>query len=71
MVEKTRRDVIRAIERTRASQAAIDPLKSQIRLAQDSREVQKWAVANGFVAPEWAPAPSSQESHLAAKKTPR
>jgi len=71
MVEKARREAIRASDRTRASMSALAPLKSALARVEDGLEIQKWAAANHFVAPDWTPTPSSQESHLVASNSAR
>ena len=69
LVEKARRETIRSSERTRAAMNALDPLKLEIRQANDAVGIEKWAAANGYVAPDWAAAPSSKEKDVVAQNT--
>lgn len=67
LVEKARREAIRSGERTRAALNALDPLKLEIRRVNDATVIEKWAAANGYVAPDWAAAPSSKEKDVATQ----
>lgn len=69
MVEKARHQAIDARERTQAALSALGPLQAQVNQAQDANVVQKWAMNNGFAAPEWAAQPSSNQGSLVASNT--
>lgn len=51
MVEKARRDGLRAVARTRAVRIAAVSAREEVASLLDSRQVDRWAAENGFVVP--------------------
>lgn len=52
MVEQARRDGIRANQRLHSAISAQATLAKQIEVLSNSRDLEQWALRNGFVAPE-------------------
>ena len=68
MVEKARRDGITAAKRLRAATAAQAVLTRQIENLSNDKEMNQWAIRNGFVAPELAPHSSGSQRVLVAQR---
>src|SRR5207245_1881150 len=55
MVEKARRDGIRATARARQTSRDIAELRGQVQDLSSSRSIDEWAAANGFISAQAAP----------------
>jgi hypothetical protein len=65
MVEKARRDSIRAAARARQSSRVIADLRGDVQALTSSRSIDEWAAANGFIPTDSAPK-ATGVIHLAA-----
>jgi hypothetical protein len=68
MVEKARRDGIRANQRLRAAMSAQTTLSRQIEVLSNDRDLVLWAKRNGFVAPELVPQSSGKSRVIVARR---
>lgn len=68
MVEKARRDGIRAAQRLQSAKSAQSVLSVQIAKLSDEKDLILWAKRNGFVAPDVALKPSRNSGVLVASR---
>lgn len=68
MVEKARRDGIRAVERSRDARAAEAVLRTKVNELTSLSAIQDWAYSHGFEAPDAPSLPSSQRNLVALNR---
>jgi hypothetical protein len=67
MVEKARREGIRAVERSFAASRDATSLRQRVEVLTSEKSIEDWARLNGFVASDLAAKPSSEGNHAQLK----